>query len=121
MIAQEAALKDAAESKLRRRMASTKTLNCADVKIGDLVLFYDAPDQKSQPKWRDPECYLAIADAGATARYRRQTFEVVRCCAHTRQDREEIGDMDRPPGPGIKRVPHYGKGFLRTTGKAFFE
>ena len=43
MMAQEAALKEVANSKLRRQMAHNKTFNCTDIKVGDTVLFYEAP------------------------------------------------------------------------------
>ena len=41
--AQEAALKEIANSKLRRLLAYNKTFDCADIKVGDTVLFYKAP------------------------------------------------------------------------------
>ena len=40
MMAHEAAPKEAANSKLRRLLAYKKTSNCADIRIGDFVLFY---------------------------------------------------------------------------------
>ena len=51
MMAQEAALKEVANSKLRRLLAQTKTLNYTEIKVGDSVLFYKASHQKSQPRW----------------------------------------------------------------------
>ena len=39
MMAQEAALKKVANSKLRQLLAHNKTFYCADIKVGDLVLF----------------------------------------------------------------------------------
>ena len=53
MMAQEAALKEVANSKLRRLLAHNKTFNCTDIKVGDTVLFYKAPHRKSHPRWRD--------------------------------------------------------------------
>ena len=41
-MAQEAALKEIANSRLRRLLAFTKSFTCADVKIGDAVLFHKA-------------------------------------------------------------------------------
>ena len=39
---QEAALKEIANSKLRRLLAYNKTLESVDIKVGDVVLFYEA-------------------------------------------------------------------------------
>ena len=38
--AQEAALKEIADSKLRRLLAYNKTFDCVDINAGDSVLFY---------------------------------------------------------------------------------
>ena len=44
MMAQEAALKEVASSKLRRFLAYNETFNCTDVAIGDIILCYEAPN-----------------------------------------------------------------------------
>ena len=41
-------------SKLRRLLAYNKTLDCVDIKVGDVALFYKAPKKKSNPRWRGP-------------------------------------------------------------------
>ena len=45
--AQEAALKEIANSKLRRLLAYNKTFDSVDIKVGDEVLFYKAPRRKA--------------------------------------------------------------------------
>ena len=69
-------MKEVASSKLRRLLAYNKTFHCADNKVGDLVLFYEAPRQKSQPRWRGPALILDIDETGATAKYQTQSFKV---------------------------------------------
>ena len=80
MMAQGAALKEVANSKLRRLLAYNKTFNCADIKVGDLVLFYKAPHRKSRPRWRGPALLLDIDETGATVKYQTQSFKVARYC-----------------------------------------
>ena len=46
MLAQEAALKEIANSKLRRILAFNNSFESVDVKVGDEVLFYKAPTKK---------------------------------------------------------------------------
>ena len=72
MMAQEAALKEVAKSKLRRLLAYNKTFNCADIKVGDSVLFYKAPHRKSQPRWRGPAPVLDVDETGVMVKYRTQ-------------------------------------------------
>ena len=45
--AQEAALAGVANSKLRRLLAYNKTFDCIDIKVGDSVLLYKAPQRKA--------------------------------------------------------------------------
>ena len=54
MRAQEATLKEAPNSKLRRLPARNKTFNCAEIGMGDMVLFYKARNRESLPRWRGP-------------------------------------------------------------------
>ena len=66
--AQEAALKEIANSKLRRLLAYDKTFGCVGIKVGDTVLFYKAPQRKSNPRWRGPAAILEIDESGHTTR-----------------------------------------------------
>lgn len=75
-MAQAAAPKEVANSKLRRLLADNKPLNYANVDIGGSVLFSKAQNPKSQPTWREPACILDIDSTGATARYQSQIFNV---------------------------------------------
>ena len=66
MLAQEAALKEIANSKLRRILAFNNSIDSADVEVGDEVLFYKAPPRKSAPRWRGPAKVILMDDSGAT-------------------------------------------------------
>ena len=66
---QETALKEVTNSKLRRLLAYSYTFYCADVKIGDSVLLYKAPNRRNQPKWGEPACILDVDETGVSARY----------------------------------------------------
>ena len=50
-MAQEAAMKGIANSKIRRILAFNNSFESVDVKAGDEVLFYKAPTKKSVPRW----------------------------------------------------------------------
>ena len=58
--AQEAALKEIANSKLRRLLAYNKTFDCVDIKVGDTVHVFKAPQRKSNPRWRGTATILDI-------------------------------------------------------------
>ena len=74
MMAQEAALKEVANSKLRCLLAYNKSFNCTDVAIGDSVLLHETVTRKSTPSWHGPAGILDPGDAGATVKFRSQTF-----------------------------------------------
>ena len=52
MTAQEAALKELANGKLRSLLAYNKSSKCSDVKIGDAALFRKSAKEKSTPRRR---------------------------------------------------------------------
>ena len=54
IMAQEAALKEVATSKLRRLLAYNESFNSTGVQIGDTVLFYGSAKRNSAPHWRGP-------------------------------------------------------------------
>ena len=78
MMAQEAALEEVANSKLRRLPAYGETSTRTDEKIGDSDPFYKAPNRNVQSE--GPARILNIDTTGTTARYRSQTFKVTRNC-----------------------------------------
>ena len=49
MMAQGAALKEIANSRPRRLLARNKSFNCADIKVGDAVLFCKAQSKNGAP------------------------------------------------------------------------
>ena len=60
MRAQEATLREVANSKLRRILAHNQTFNCAELAVGDVVLFRKTPNRKSSPRRRGPAKVLEI-------------------------------------------------------------
>ena len=66
-MATKAALKEIAKSRLQRLLANNKAINCADVKIGNAVLFYKAASRKSVLRRRAPASILDIGETDATA------------------------------------------------------
>ena len=73
-MAPEAALKEIANSKLRRLLAFNKSFNCADIEIGETVLFYMAQSKKGAPRWRGPVLILGSDGAGVTLKFQSQVF-----------------------------------------------
>ena len=55
MMAQEAALKEVANIKLRRLLAHNKSFRCADVRVGGTVLPYRAANGQSAPRRQDTD------------------------------------------------------------------
>ena len=69
MMAQEAALKEVANSKLRLLLAYDKSFDCADVKFGESALRPGAANRKSTPGCRGPVKILDIDATGVTAEF----------------------------------------------------
>ena len=86
MKAQEAAMKEIANSKLRRLLAYNKTFECTDIKMGDTVLFYKSPHRKSHPRWRGPAKILDIDETGVTVKFQSQSFKVALFCVRRKLD-----------------------------------
>ena len=97
MLAQEAALKEVANIRIRSPLANRKTFESTDVMIGDSALFYKASNRKSLPKWRGSACILDIGAIGVTARHHSQTFKVARYCVRKRVLCASTGDVVGPP------------------------
>ena len=60
MMAQEAALKEIANSRNRRAAAYNKSFNCTNVKNGDTALFYKAQRKKGAPWLMGPGCDFGL-------------------------------------------------------------
>ena len=84
MRAREAALKEVADSKLRRLLANTKSFICADIPIGGSVLFYKSQNRESSTQWRGPENKLEMGEIGVTATSQSQTLKAARFCVRSR-------------------------------------
>ena len=90
-MAREAALKEVANSRLRRLLAFNKSCAGVDVKIGDAGLFYKAQNQESAP-WRGgPALNSDIHEAGVTARFQSPVLKVARFCARKRGEGKDVG------------------------------
>ena len=98
MMAQEAALKEIANSRLRRLLAYNKSFTCADVKIGDTVRLYKAQSKESTPGRMGPALILDIDDAGAMVKFQSQIFKVARFCVRKKAGRKgaEEPELDSP-------------------------
>ena len=91
MMARGAALREVAKSKLCRLLARNKTFNCAGIKVGDSVLFYEAPHRKSQPRWRGPASILDIDETGVMVKHQTQSFKVARYCVRKQVKEYSVG------------------------------
>ena len=100
MTAQDAALRKAANGKLRRPLTYSKSSNCADAKIGDAALLKEAVDRRSAPRQRGPARLSDIDDAGATVSAPRQTSEVTGYCGGEEMGPQDVGEAERDPESG---------------------
>ena len=98
--AQEAALAGVANSKLRRLLAYNKTFDCIDIKVGDSVLFYKAPQKKRNPRWRGSATILDNDECGVTMKSQSQYFKVARYCV-----RRKVEEKDLPQGSAAGENP----------------
>ena len=73
-----ATLKEIANSKLRRPSAHNETFKCAELDVGDMLLFYTARNRKSSPRWGGPAEVLEIDESGVTVSCQSQDFKVAR-------------------------------------------
>ena len=96
-LAQVAALKEMASSKLRRLLVLNRLFNCTDVKVRDAMLIYKAVNRKGAPRgvaWRR---FRISAQTGATAKFRRQTLEVARFRVRRQVDPKGAGEANWNP------------------------
>ena len=92
-MAQGAAPKEVANSELRRMLAQRKPFNCDDLQVGDSSLFYEDLNRRSAPRRRGSAKILKIDDAGATAKFQSQTFEVAQYCVRKKVDMQDVGEV----------------------------
>ena len=91
--AQEATLKDIANSNLRRPLAHNKTFNCAEIGVDDIAISYKAQNRESSPRWRGPAKALEIDDAEVTASVQSQKFKVARYCVRKRTKESGVAEF----------------------------
>ena len=94
MMAQEAALKEIANSRLRRLSAVNKSLTCSDVKVGDTPLFHKAQRKESAPRCRGPALISDIDETGVTVKFQSQTFDVARFCVREKGEEKDADDSE---------------------------
>ena len=97
MMAQEAALKEFANTRLRRLSGFNKSFARADVQIGDTALFFKAQGKRSAPRRRSPALILGIDETGATAKFTSQTLRVARFCARKREKEKDVAEAGLHP------------------------
>ena len=90
MMAREAALKEIADSRLRRLLAFNKSSNCTDIKIGDAELLYKAERRKSAPQRWGPALIFDIDGTGVTVKAQSHIFKVARFCAREAELEAEL-------------------------------
>ena len=96
-MAQEAALKEVAYSKLRRLLARHEPFDCADVKLPVSALFLTVSFRESAPRLRGPAMILDIGDAGRPAKPQCPLIKVARYSAMRKAGAKDAGEADRSP------------------------
>ena len=78
MTARGAGLEEIASSKSRRRLARSKSFDCADAKMGDSVFFFLASRSQMCPEMACSGGYIGIDEARVAAKSQRQAFKFAR-------------------------------------------
>ena len=65
----EAAMKEVANSKLRRLLTHYNSFNRMDAQVSDPGLFSKAPSRRGSPRWRARATILGVGDTGVAAKY----------------------------------------------------
>ena len=97
MVAQEAALKEVAISKLRRSLAYNKSVKRADVQIGGATLSHKAMNREGAPRRRGPAKILDIGEIHGTAKMQSQTSKAARYCVRKRGGEMDDGELEWDP------------------------
>ena len=58
--------------------------------MGDSVLFYKAPQKKSNPGRPGPAAILDIDESGVVLKFQSQTFKVARYCVRRKLDEKDL-------------------------------
>ena len=90
----------AANSKMRRLSVYGKSFNCTDVKMCDLVVFFEAVNRKSAPRRRGPANILDAADVGAAAECQGRTVNVAKFRVRKKMEEEDVGEVEWNPESG---------------------
>ena len=106
MMAQGAALKGIANSRLRRLLARNGPFPCGNVEIGDTAPFYEGRSQGSATRWRGPDMILDIEETGEKVKIQSQTLIVARFCARKKVEAKDVEDAEL--GPLRERFRHSG-------------
>ena len=104
MMAQEAALKELANRRLRRLLASSKSVTCADVKIGEAALSCKAQSMRSAPRRRRPALILDVDGTDVTAKVRPQTCMMARFRIRKIGDEGDVKDAVLRPCVNVSDV-----------------
>ena len=104
MMAQEVALKGAANGRARSLLACTKSVERTGMQIGDAAPFYEAMNRKGALRWRGPAKILGVDDTGVTVEFQSQTFRVARYCVRKKVEEEDLGEGDWDPSRAYPRT-----------------
>ena len=74
-------MKQIANGKLRWLLARDKSVECANLRVGGSVIFYELVGRKSAPKRRGPAVIMDIDETGATVKFQGRMFKVRRSWA----------------------------------------
>ena len=96
-MAQEAALEERANRRLRRVLAHNESFSCADVKFGDAVLYYRTAKKRARRVGWGPAPILDVDEAGGTGKFQPKTFKVACFCARGKAEAEDVAEADVDP------------------------
>ena len=98
MLAQEAAVREAADSQLYRLLAHNRSFNCTYVAMGDPALFHDAVNHANALGWRGPAAILDTDETGATVKFHSQKLEVAG--SRKQMGEKDVGEVEWDPASG---------------------
>ena len=104
MTTQDAALKEAPNSKLRRLLAYKKSFKCTGVRIGDAPLFYRAMNRRGARRRRGPAKIVDIEETGLPVKFQYPTFRAARYCVRKKAEEKIAEEVNWNPSQALLRV-----------------
>ena len=94
MRAQEVALKEVADSRLRRLLERNKSFNRTDITVGGPAPLFGAKSWRSSPRWRGPAKISDFDDTRVAVSFQSQTFKVARFRVRKRLNETDAADAE---------------------------